>query len=79
MPAKKEISFEEALSELQAVTERLQEGKVPLEQSLSLYERGMELVKICNARLDSAEKRVSAVTVGEKGVTTVAFDTGAES
>ncbi len=79
MPAKKEISFEQALSELQAVTERLQEGRVPLEQSLSLYERGMELVRICNARLDSAEKRVNAVTVGADGVTTVAFDTGAES
>ena len=78
MPTKKEISFEEALEELQSITERLQAGKVPLEQSLSLYERGMELVKICNTRLDTAEKRVSIVSIGAQGVATASFDTEGE-
>ena len=61
MSNKKEISFEQALEELQGVVEKLEAGKVPLEDSLALYERGMELVKICNGRLDRAEQRVSIV------------------
>ena len=58
---KKEISFEQAVTELQSVVERLEAGKVPLEEALLLYERGMELVKVCNSQLDPAEQRVSAV------------------
>lgn len=65
---KKEMSFEMALAELQSVVERLEAGKVPLEESLALYERGMELVAFCNARLDAAEQRVSLVKLGPDGV-----------
>ena len=71
----KEISFEEALAELQSVVERLEAGKVPLEESLSLYERGTELIKLCNARLDAAERRVSAVCPDRDEVVTEPFDT----
>ena len=70
----KQPSFEEALAELQSVVERLEAGKVPLEESLSLYERGMELIKLCNERLDKAERRVSAVVAGPDGVTTEPFE-----
>lgn len=61
MATKKEITFEQAITELQDVVEKLEAGKVALEESLSLYERGVELVKICNARLDLAEQRISVV------------------
>ena len=61
MANEKEISFEEAISELQSVVDRLEAGKVALEESLALYERGVALVKICNERLDAAQQRVSAV------------------
>ena len=71
----KQLTFEEALAELQSVVERLEAGKVPLEESLSLYERGMELVKLCNARLDAAERRVSAVCPDRDEVATEPFDT----
>ena len=67
MSNKKEISFEQALEELQGVVERLEAGKVALEDSLSLYERGMELVKICNQALDRAEQRVSLVRPDAQG------------
>lgn len=73
MSGKKEISFEQALAELQSVIDDLEQGKTTLEKSLSLYERGMELVKLCNDRLDDAEKRVSIVTAGENGITTEPF------
>ena len=71
--AKEELSFEQAIAELQSVVEQLEEGKVPLSMSLSLYERGMELVKICNTYLDDAERRVSAVRTFGEGVVTEPF------
>lgn len=61
MDQNKDMSFEKALAELQDVVDKLEAGKVPLEMALSLYERGMELVKVCNLHLDTAEQRVSAV------------------
>ena len=70
---KKEVSFEDALIELQSVVDRLEAGKVPLEEALSLYERGMELVKLCNNRLDTAEQRVNAVHITAEGVTLTPF------
>ena len=65
MANEKIITFEQAISELQSVVEKLEAGKVALEDSLALYERGVELVKICNKRLDVAEQRVSAVRLGD--------------
>ena len=61
MDQNKDMSFEKALAELQDVVDKLEAGKVPLEMALSLYERGMELVKVCNSQLDTAEQRVNAV------------------
>lgn len=65
---KNEMTFETALAELQAVVERLEAGKVSLEDSLASYERGMELVTLCNRYLDNAEQRVSTVRLGAEGV-----------
>jgi exodeoxyribonuclease VII small subunit len=64
MANKNEITFELAIAELQTVVEKLEAGKVALEDALALYERGVELVKICNERLDLAQQRVSAVRLG---------------
>ena len=75
----KQLSFEEALTELQSVVERLEAGNVTLEESLTLYERGMELIKLCNARLDAAERRVSAVTDGPDGVSAEPFSAESKS
>ena len=61
MANKKEITFEAAIAELGEVVEKLEAGKVALEESLALYERGVALTKICNERLDAAEQRVRAV------------------
>ena len=61
MENKNEISFEQAIAELQSVVERLEAGKVALEDALALYERGVSLVKICNDRLDLAQQRVRQV------------------
>jgi exodeoxyribonuclease VII small subunit len=53
-----EITFEEAFRELEATVQRLEEGDLPLEQAISLYERGMGLAQHCSDALDAAELRV---------------------
>ena len=67
------MSFEVAITELQSVVERLEAGKVALDESLALYERGMQLVKLCNGYLDDAERRVSAVRVQDGTLVTEPF------
>jgi exodeoxyribonuclease VII small subunit len=62
---KSEISFEEALQELETITEKLSEGDFPLEEAISIYERGIELKKICTERLKKAEERIKILV--EKG------------
>jgi len=50
--------FEAALSELEAIVRKLEEGEQTLESSLALYERGVQLSRFCHARLEEAERRI---------------------
>jgi exodeoxyribonuclease VII small subunit len=50
--------FEGAIAELETIVKRLEEGDLPLEQSLALYERGVRLSRFCHARLEEAERRI---------------------
>ncbi|MBI1874312.1 MAG: exodeoxyribonuclease VII small subunit [Acidobacteria bacterium] len=50
--------FEAAIAELEGIVKRLEEGDLPLEQSLELYERGVQLSRFCHARLEEAERRI---------------------
>jgi exodeoxyribonuclease VII small subunit len=50
--------FEAALAELDAIVKKLEEGDLPLEKSLELYERGVHLSRFCHARLEEAERRI---------------------
>ena len=52
------LSFEEALKELEALSQRLSQGGLPLEESVEAYARGSELRKHCNDLLKRAEVRV---------------------
>jgi len=52
------LSFDKALDELRAVVARLEEGGLPLEESIALYERGAALHEHCGTLLESAELRV---------------------
>lgn len=56
------MGLEEALDSLEQVVQLLEEGKMTLEESLDLYEKGMTLVKLCNSRLESAQKRIECLT-----------------
>ncbi len=54
--------FEAAIAELDAIVKKLEEGDLPLEQSLALYERGVQLSRFCHARLEEAERRIEILT-----------------
>jgi exodeoxyribonuclease VII small subunit len=50
--------FEAAIAELESIVKKLEEGDLALEQSLALYERGVQLSRFCHARLEEAEHRI---------------------
>lgn len=50
--------FETAIAELEAIVKKLEAGDLPLEQSLELYERGVQLSRFCHTRLEAAERRI---------------------
>src|SRR6185295_4089448 len=60
-------SFEEALRDLEETVERLSAGDLPLEESLTLFEKGVGSLKLCHAILDKAEKRVQMLVQGTDG------------
>jgi exodeoxyribonuclease VII small subunit len=64
------MSFEEALTELEAIVRQLEAGDVELEKSIAIYERGASLKALCEARLKSAELKVEQIVQGANGPVT---------
>ena len=50
--------FETAIAELERIVKQLEDGDLPLESSLQLYERGVQLSRYCHGRLEEAERRI---------------------
>lgn len=50
--------FESAIAELDTIVKTLEDGDLPLERSLELFERGVQLSRFCHARLEAAERRI---------------------
>jgi len=63
----KRLSFERAIEELETIVKRLEEGKVPLEESVAIYERGEALKRRCEELLKQAEARVEKITLDASG------------
>ncbi len=63
----KKLPFERAIEELESIVKRLEEGKVPLEESVAIYERGETLKRRCEELLAQAEARVSKLVLDTKG------------
>jgi exodeoxyribonuclease VII small subunit len=63
----KQMSFEEAIAELEQVVNRLDSGEVSLEDSIALYERGAALKQHCEAKLRAAEEKVEQITLDAQG------------
>lgn len=62
-----EMSFEDAMAELEQVVAKLESGQAPLDQSIDLYERGAKLKERCEGRLKDAELRVNKIIAGKDG------------
>ena len=72
------MTFEDALRALEEVVRGLESGEVPLDATISLYERGEKLRAHCQARLDAAQARIEQVVANSAGQATgtTSFDTG---
>ena len=66
----RKLSFERAMEELESIVTRLEGGKVPLEESVTIYERGESLKRRCEELLRQAEARVDKITTDAGGQAT---------
>jgi exodeoxyribonuclease VII small subunit len=62
-----QMTFESALAELESIVERLEAGKVDLEESITIYERGEKLKAHCEHLLKKAEARIEKITLKGDG------------
>ena len=69
-----ELSYEEALVELEGIVESLEDGQSQLDESMKLFERGQALVTHCGALLESAQLKVQKLT----GASVTAFEEESE-
>lgn len=57
-----DLTYEQAVAELEAIIGKLESGEASLDESISLYSRGMELSKFCKEKLDAIEKKISILS-----------------
>lgn len=62
-----EKKFETAMARLEEIVQQLEQGDLPLEQSLKLFEEGIKLSRICNTRLEEAERKVDILLKDKAG------------
>jgi len=79
MPAsKKTVNYETAIARLEEITELLESGEASLEESINLYTEGLELAKLCDDRLNEAEKKIAIIREKSGAFEEEAFATGDE-
>ncbi len=80
MPKQKtpEVSFETAITELEAVVTRLESGELPLDKALAEFEKGVELAKIGQQQLNDAQQRVQILLNDSKDEPLTPFNSGNE-
>jgi exodeoxyribonuclease VII small subunit len=61
------LSFEQAMAELESLVKRLEEGRLPLEEAMQAFERGSLLKKQCEQKLQAAKMRVEQITLNSDG------------
>jgi exodeoxyribonuclease VII small subunit len=63
----KKMSFEDSIGRLEEIVRQLENGEIPLEESITLYEEGMKLGKRCRQMLDEADQRIQKLTAELEG------------
>ena len=61
-------SYEQAVTELEEIVNRLERGELTLDESIQFFQRGVELTKYCSKRLDEAERSITMLIEGEDGI-----------
>ena len=61
LASEQELTFEEAMEQLEVIVEKLEEGDVPLEEAINIYQQGMELSKLCHDKLKNVEAQLTQV------------------
>lgn len=56
-----DLSFEESLEQLEAIVNKLETGDVPLDDAIDEFTKAMQLVKVCNAKLNNAEEAIAKI------------------
>ncbi len=74
MSEKKEMTFEEMLRRLEEIVRALDSAQTPLDTSLSLFEEGAGLVRLCTEKLDEAQQKVTILTVSSDGIKEAPFE-----
>ncbi len=69
-----EMSFEESLTELEGIVDKLEKGQLSLDESLMLFEKGIKLVRECNTKLKSAQQKVEQLVEENGGVKEEPFE-----
>ena len=60
------LNFEQSIKELTSIVQKIEQGQIPLQDSLEQYEKGMELIKHCRGILQKAEERIEKISKKEK-------------
>lgn len=62
------VTFEQAIAELEEIVKKLEKGELTLDESIGFFQRGVELTKYCNKKLDEAERSITILVEGENGI-----------
>ena len=65
--SKKDMTFEDAIRELEKIATSLENEKIDLDESLKLYEEGVKLVRYCNKLIESAERKIKVLSLSSDG------------
>ena len=72
------LSFEQSLAKLEEIVEQIEQGEVPLEESIDRYAQGIELIKQCRSILARAEKKIQVLAKSEGGALELAGELASE-
>jgi len=67
MNQEQQVSFEEAMERLEAIVGRLENGDVPLETAIELFQEGMKLSQLCGSKLEQVERKIEVLIETENG------------
>lgn len=68
---KEALSFEEAMAQLEKIVTTLEEGEVPLEKAIKMYQEGMTLSNVCHQKLKTVEKEMDRIITEDGEITTL--------